>query len=69
MKLTKEQIQEIESYLIACGVKWYDVRIELVDHFANTLEEKLEENPALRCLRKQLFLCIENLVMKVLKNY
>lgn len=47
MKLTKQQIQEIDSYLIACGVKWYDVRIELVDHFANTLEEKLEENPAL----------------------
>lgn len=47
MKLSKEQIQQIENYIDACGVKWYDVRVELVDHFATSLEEKLDENPNL----------------------
>ena len=45
MELNKEQIQQIESYLQSCGVNWFDVRIELVDHFANNLENKLEINP------------------------
>ena len=43
MKLTKEQIQFIESYLIEQGVNYWDVRIELIDHLAT----KLEENPNL----------------------
>ncbi|MFD1292930.1 hypothetical protein ACFQ5N_03685 [Lutibacter holmesii] len=45
MKLTKEQIQEIDDYITACDIKWYDVKMELVDHFATSLEGKLEENP------------------------
>ncbi len=47
MKLTKEQIQQIDDYIVACDIKWYDVKMELVDHFATSLEEKLEENPTL----------------------
>lgn len=47
MKLTQEQVQQIDNYIYACGVKWYDVKMELVDHFANSLEHKLEENPTL----------------------
>lgn len=47
MKLTKEQLQQIENYIAACGIKWYDVRMELVDHFASSLESKLKENSAL----------------------
>ena len=47
MKLTKEQILEIENYINACGIKWYDVKMELVDHFATSLENKLEGNPDL----------------------
>ena len=47
MKLTKEQILEVENYIAACGIKWYDVKMELVDHFANSLEHKLDENPTL----------------------
>ena len=47
MKLTSEQIQQIEDYIAACGIKWYDVKMELVDHFASSLENKLKENSAL----------------------
>jgi len=44
MKLTKEQIKQIEDYIEACGVKWYEVKMELVDHFATSLEKKLKKN-------------------------
>ncbi len=47
MKLTKDQIQQIDSYIAACGIEWIDVRAELVDHFANSLEDKFEKNPNL----------------------
>ena len=47
MELSKEQIQQIDSYIKSCGVKWYDVRVELVDHFANILEKKLNLSPKL----------------------
>ena len=47
MKLNKEQIDQIDNYIVACGIKWYDVRAELVDHFANSLENKLDENSSL----------------------
>jgi hypothetical protein len=42
-KLSKEQILFIENYLIEQGVKYWDVRAELIDHSAS----KLEENPNL----------------------
>jgi hypothetical protein len=47
MELTKEQIQEIEIYISSCGIKYYDVRAEIVDHFATVLEQQLEDNPTL----------------------
>lgn len=47
MELTKEQILQIDNYISACGIKYYDVRMEIVDHFANLLEQKLENNPDL----------------------
>ncbi len=47
MELTKEQIQEIDNYISACGIKFYDVKAELVDHFASILEERLEKEPEL----------------------
>ncbi len=47
MELTKEQLLQIDNYIFVCGIKYYDVRAEIVDHFANILEEKLEENPDL----------------------
>jgi len=47
MELTKEQLLQIDNYVFVSGIKYYDVRIEIVDHFANILEQKLNENPDL----------------------
>ncbi|ARV15919.1 hypothetical protein [Polaribacter sp. SA4-12] len=47
MELTKEQLLQIDNYIYSCGIKFYDVRTEIVDHFANILEQKLDENPDL----------------------
>lgn len=47
MELTKEHLLQIDNYVFVCGIKYYDVRAEIVDHFANILERKLDENPDL----------------------
>ena len=47
MDLSKEQLLQIDNYIFVCGIQFCDVRTEVVDHFANILEQKLEENPAL----------------------
>jgi hypothetical protein len=47
MELSKEQLLQIDNYIFVCGIQFCDVRTEVVDHFANILEQKLEENPAL----------------------
>lgn len=47
MELTKAQIQEIDVYISACGIHYYDVKAEIVDHFATILEAKLAKNPLL----------------------
>lgn len=39
MKLSKEQIQYIDDYLIRLGVKFTDVRLELIDHLASGFEQ------------------------------
>lgn len=41
MKLTLNQIQFIEEYLIKNKVKYWDVRMELLDHIVNAVEEKI----------------------------
>jgi hypothetical protein len=43
MKLTKEQITYIDDYLKHHKVKYWDIRIELLDHIVTTVEEKLAE--------------------------
>lgn len=43
MKLTKEQITYIDDYLKHHKVKYWDIRIELLDHIVTTVEEKLGE--------------------------
>jgi len=43
MKLTKEQITYIDDYLKHHKVKYWDIRIELLDHIVTTVEEKLEK--------------------------
>jgi hypothetical protein len=47
MEISKEQLLQIDKYIYACGIRFYDVRIEIVDHFANILEQKLTKNPEL----------------------
>ena len=41
MKLSKEQIQYIDEYLNRSGVQFWDVRLELLDHFSTGIEEKM----------------------------
>ncbi|WKB82853.1 hypothetical protein QYR09_07395 [Cellulophaga lytica] len=38
MKLTKEEIEFIDDYLIKNKVKYWDVRMELLDHISNEVE-------------------------------
>lgn len=40
MKLSKEQIKYIDDYLIEGGIKFWDIRLELIDHFASKLEKQ-----------------------------
>jgi hypothetical protein len=47
MELSKEQLLQIDNYIFVCGIQFYDVRTEIVDHFANILEQKLDKNPDL----------------------
>lgn len=46
MKLTKEQITYIDDYLKHHKVKYWDIRIELLDHIVTTVEEKMEQGIA-----------------------
>ena len=52
MELTKEQLLQLHNYIYVSGIKYYDVRTELVDHFANILEQRLDENPDLNFKRE-----------------
>ena len=42
MKLTKENIQFIDNYLKNSEVIYYDIRMEMLDHVATALEQKME---------------------------
>ncbi|WP_179334012.1 hypothetical protein [Winogradskyella costae] len=41
MKLTKEEIQFVDNYLIKNEVKYWDVRLELLDHIVSAVEDKI----------------------------
>ncbi len=41
MKLTKEEIKFIDDYLIKNEVKYWDVRLELLDHIVTAVEDKI----------------------------
>lgn len=43
MKLTKEEIQFIDTYLKSSDVLYADIRQEMVDHVATGVEQKMEE--------------------------
>ena len=40
MKLNKDQITTIDDYLKENGVKYWDIRLELIDHLASKLEKQ-----------------------------
>jgi hypothetical protein len=42
MRLTKQQIQFIDTYLINSEVIYVDIRLEMLDHIALAVEEKME---------------------------
>ena len=43
MKLTPEQIQTVEKYLTKKGVKYIDIRFEMLDHISSDIEVLIEE--------------------------
>lgn len=47
MKLTKEEIQYIDQYVQKSGIKWFDLKVELVDHLTHKTENVLNQNPNL----------------------
>lgn len=47
MKLTPEQIERLYQFTRQHYVEWYDLQTELVDHLANAIEQKWQENPNL----------------------
>lgn len=42
MKLSKDQIQQIEAYLTQKGLKYIDVRYEVLDHMVTDIEQLME---------------------------
>jgi hypothetical protein len=45
--LTNEQVEQLFAFCRKHSVQYYDVQVELVDHLANAIEEKMTANPAL----------------------
>ncbi|MBD3725032.1 MAG: hypothetical protein IE891_09740, partial [Flavobacteriaceae bacterium] len=42
MSLNKEQIKFIDNYLKNSEVIYYDIRMEMLDHIASAVEQKME---------------------------
>lgn len=47
MKLTNQQINYVENYIISKDIKWYELQVELTDHMITSMEEFWEQNPEL----------------------
>jgi hypothetical protein len=47
MKLTTEQIDYVENYIQSFNIKWYELQVELTDHFVSIMEEIWNEDPEL----------------------
>lgn len=43
-KLTKEDIQFIDNYLLKFQVLYKDIRVEMIDHVASAVEERMQTN-------------------------
>lgn len=57
MELTKEQIEYIDLYLKKNGIKYWDLRIEMIDHIVS----KIEENPLSKDFKSELKKALINL--------
>jgi hypothetical protein len=44
MELTKSQIQQIDNRLKSGGIKYWDLRLEIIDHIATDLEQNSKNN-------------------------
>ncbi|WP_300602106.1 hypothetical protein [Niabella sp.] len=45
--LTAEYIKTLDQFCEQKGIQYYDLRLELVDHLAESIENKIAENPGL----------------------
>jgi hypothetical protein len=50
MKLTTEQIEYVENYIISKDIKWYELQVELTDHMVTSMEG-FGKNPELVFIR------------------
>jgi len=46
-KLTTEQIGYVSNYIQSFDIKWYELQVELTDHFVSIMEEIWNEDPEL----------------------
>lgn len=47
MNLTTEQIRTVSNYIQSFDIKWYELQVELTDHFVLIMEEIWNEDPEL----------------------
>lgn len=47
MKLTAEQIEYVSNYIQSFDIKWYELQVELTDHFVSIMEEIWNEDKEL----------------------
>jgi hypothetical protein len=47
MKLTTEQIEHVFNYIQSFDIKWYELQVELTDHFVSIMEKIWNEHPEL----------------------
>ncbi|MFD0992656.1 hypothetical protein [Tenacibaculum geojense] len=55
MELTKEQIKYIDDLLYDSGIKYWDVRIELLDHVVSEIEHQLQTNSDFKTMVFEVF--------------
>jgi hypothetical protein len=47
MKLTSQQIEYVSNYIQSFDIKWYELQVELTDHFVSIMEEIWNKDPEL----------------------
>ncbi len=47
MKLSPSQIEYVFNYIQSFNIKWYELQVELTDHFVSIMEDIWNENPEL----------------------